>query len=532
MGSTRAPRVRFGVPPKCAEAERRGHQAPRARHETARGNAPGMQRADKFKPRRGGTCIRPTIELCRPFRAWLFGCRFSGALPRAISFCPQGIFTPLDNGESFQKMALSEEQNELLLRHLNGQLGPCDEAKVAGLLRGDAGARAFLRAVAEQAVVVADVERLGQHRPQPATVAAPVFRPWKWAVAVAAAFVLLAAVVIATTPPRHAAKITAILGPCQFIAADGKVRDEVKVGTVLRVGDTIRTRSSSAWVELDLNGGSLMTIAGRSRLRLLNVDGRRGFQLAYGNLWATVAQTAGAKPVSIQTPTATVEAEAAQFDVEAHSSMTIVRVNNGTANVVRLADGEVADVVADHLAVVAISRNRPFAAVRQPEPVNQWNCRLHAGSGAVSGKWLPPDEKNSVRLGAIPLLIGKKTTIFVASFSVQCSSSPPVLIESGSRVRIRGTTRTEGPVYFGITTQRIKGVFFGKYTAKVGAGALGQAGEPWQVEVPLSQFKPEAKHLPDSPAGMELADIWIVSPEENAALEIHSVKFLPREAAL
>jgi len=31
---------------------------------------------------------------------------------------------------------------------------------------------------------------------------------------------------------------------------------------------------------------------------------------------------------------------------------------------------------------------------------------------------------------------------------------------------------------------------------------------------------------------MELADIWIVSPEENAALEIHSVKFLPREAAL
>ena len=93
---------------------------------------------------------------------------------------------------------------------------------------------------------------------------------------------------IATTPPRHTAKVSAILGPCQYIAADGKVRDEVKVGTVLRVGDTIRTRSSSAWVKLDLNGGSLMTIAGRSRLRLLNVDGRRGFQLANGNLWATV----------------------------------------------------------------------------------------------------------------------------------------------------------------------------------------------------------------------------------------------------
>ena len=65
-------------------------------------------------------------------------------------------------------MTLSEEQNELLLRHLNGQLGPDEEVKVADLLRGNAGARAFLRAVAEQAVVVADVERLDQHKPQPA----------------------------------------------------------------------------------------------------------------------------------------------------------------------------------------------------------------------------------------------------------------------------------------------------------------------------------------------------------------------------
>tara|TARA_B100001250_G_scaffold78144_1_gene64132 strand:- start:864 stop:2147 length:1284 start_codon:yes stop_codon:yes gene_type:complete len=424
---------------------------------------------------------------------------------------------------------LSEEQNELLLRHLNGQLGPNEEAKVADLLRGNAEARTFLRAVAEQAVVVADVERLDQHKPQTAKVVTPIFRPLKWAVAAAAAFVLLSAFVIATTPPRHTAKVIAVLGPCQYIAADGKVQDEVKVGTLLRVGDTIRSRSSSAWVKLDLNNGSLMTIAGRSRLRLLNVDGRRGFQLANGNLWATVAQSAGAKPVSIQTPTATVEANGAQFDVEAHSMSSIVRVNSGAANVMRLADGQSLDVVADHQVVVSPRRSRPFALTRQPAPVNEWDCHLIAGSGAVFGKWLQPDEKNSVRLGASPLLIGKKTTVFMASFSVQCSSSPPVLIESGSRVRIRGTTRAEGPIYFGITTQRIKGVFFGKYTAKIEPEALGQAGEPWQIEVPLSQFRPKTKHLPGSPAGMELTDIWVVSREENAELEIHSVKFLPRE---
>jgi len=326
-------------------------------------------------------------------------------------------------------MPLSEEQNELLLRYLDGSLDPSDQAKVAELLRGDTDARAFLRAVAEQAVVVADVERIRQHRPQPARA---VFRPWKWAVAAAAAFVLMAAFVIATTPRRHAAKVSAILGPCQYIAADGKVRDEVKVGTVLRVGDTIRTLSSSAWVKLELNGGSLMTIAGRTQLRLLNVDGRRGFQLAYGNLWATVAQSVGGKAVSIQTPTATVEAKAAQFDVEAHSTTSIVRVNSGTANVVRLADGQAADIVADHQAVASISRKQPFAAARQPEPVNAWNCSMLAGRGAVFGKILPPTAEGRSRLGAGPLLTSKKTTIYAANFSVQCSGSPPVLIEGGS----------------------------------------------------------------------------------------------------
>ena len=142
-------------------------------------------------------------------------------------------------------MASNEEQNELLLRYLDGSLDPSDQAIVGDLLRGDAGARAFLRGVAEQAVVVADVERIDRHKPQPARVVAPEFHPWKWAVAAAAALVFLAAFVIASIPPGHVAKVSAILGPCQYIAADGKVQNEVKAGTVLRVGDTIRTRSSS-----------------------------------------------------------------------------------------------------------------------------------------------------------------------------------------------------------------------------------------------------------------------------------------------
>ena len=115
-------------------------------------------------------------------------------------------------------MASNENQNELLLRYLDGSLDPNDQAMVADLLREDAGARAFLRGVAEQAVVVADVERIDQHKPQPARIVAPEFHPWKWAVAAAAALVLLAAFVIASIPPGHMAKVSAILGPCQSVS--------------------------------------------------------------------------------------------------------------------------------------------------------------------------------------------------------------------------------------------------------------------------------------------------------------------------
>ncbi len=428
-------------------------------------------------------------------------------------------------------MTSSEEENELLMRYLDGRLDPNDQARVAELLRDDAEARAFLRTVAEQAVVVADVQRIGQHKPQSAKIVAPEFRPWKWAVAAVAAFVLLVAFVIATTPPRHVAKVSTIIGPCQYIGADGKVQDELKAGTELKAGDTIRTRSSRAWVELSLDDGSVITVAGRSRLRLLNVQTRRGFQLAYGSLWATVVQRAGSQPISIQTPTATVEATTAQFDLEAHSLMSIVRVNDGSANVVRLADGQAADVIADYQAVVSLSRRQEFAVVSQPEPVNVWNCSLLAGRGAVFGKILPATAKQKSRLGAKPMLIGKKATIYAANFSVQCSRSAPVMIESSSRVRIRGATQTDNPVYFGITTQRIKGGFFGKYICKIDPESQGQASEPWQVEVDLTHFEPVKgmEHLPDLPTGMELTDIWVVSPDESAQLEIHRVEFLPRE---
>ena len=57
-----------------------------------------------------------------------------------------------------------ETQRQLLLRYLDGQLKPAEEEQVVELLRIDVEAREFLRDVAEQAVVVADLERASERR--------------------------------------------------------------------------------------------------------------------------------------------------------------------------------------------------------------------------------------------------------------------------------------------------------------------------------------------------------------------------------
>ncbi|MHA2315363.1 MAG: hypothetical protein ACXACF_08825, partial [Candidatus Hermodarchaeia archaeon] len=105
----------------------------------------------------------------------------------------------------------AESYQELLLRYLDGNLLPEEEAQVADLLRRDPQAREFLRAVAEQAVTAADMERIevrqrgeldarqdwaGNRREILTGIRRPRVRlaRWPWAVAAAAVVAFFASV--------------------------------------------------------------------------------------------------------------------------------------------------------------------------------------------------------------------------------------------------------------------------------------------------------------------------------------------------
>ena len=57
-------------------------------------------------------------------------------------------------------MNVNDSQRELLLKYLDGHLQPGEDKPLHELLASNAAARDFLREIAEQAVMVADIERM------------------------------------------------------------------------------------------------------------------------------------------------------------------------------------------------------------------------------------------------------------------------------------------------------------------------------------------------------------------------------------
>jgi anti-sigma factor RsiW len=173
----------------------------------------------------------------------------------------------------------AESYHELLLRYLDGNLPPEEEAQVADLLRRDPEARVFLREVAEQAVTVADLERVEESRRRELgarhdgagnrhnvlrRIEGPrnPFARWPWALAVAALIALMANLyfLLANVDPEIV-RITELSGSVQWTGDGGRVVHDIEVGSSLR-GGTLESLSAHSWSTLAFRDGSTLTISG------------------------------------------------------------------------------------------------------------------------------------------------------------------------------------------------------------------------------------------------------------------------------
>ena len=439
-----------------------------------------------------------------------------------------------------------DSPHELLLRYLDGRVTPEERLRAVELLRIDPEARAFLRTVSEQAVMVADLERIAAGREEalhPREVVAkqehkivPVeFRAWPWRVAAAAAIIVLLAAFafqFRRADQPGVARVSKVTGSSQYFGSKGKIENALTTGTSLGAGDTLETRSCDAWIELRLRDGSTLTIAGNATLRLLDGEaGGKWFELSQGSLWANPAAGTPGDPVLIQTPTMTVEVRGAQFNIQTSPTKSIVRVNEGSARVKKNLDGSTVAVAKGQQVATALGWKEPLAVKSQPAPIDYWACDLGQVPEVILGRWLPPTDQQRARLGAEPLLwpISERDSMMICAVALAAwkSSEHPVVLHADSKLRFRGRTERAQSVRFGFSAQKLRGVFAGKFEVDVSPASLGAAGETWEVELPLANFRPLHPQLAASPDGLELTDVYALTVKEDAGLEINHIELVP-----
>ena len=439
----------------------------------------------------------------------------------------------------------NKAQYELLLRHLDDRLTQAERLRVVELLRTDPAARAFLREVAEQAVMVADLERIAAGRqeafhPRPLRsadqgrkVVPAGFRAWQWGLTAMIALLAVVASVAAfqllpITKPEIV-RVSKVTGSSQYFGSNGKTETTLSTGVSLGAGDTLETRSCDAWIELTLRDGSTITIAGHSTLRILDPEaGRKRFKLLQGNLWGCPAPGPAVEPVLVSTPTVAAEMLGAQFDIQTSPTETMLRINEGSARVRQNVDGSEIKVPKGHQVAASLSRKEPLSVTSQPRSINYWACDLEQVPEVILGKWLPPKGNERAGLGAEPLLwpiAGRDPVmLYAVALAAWKTSDRPVLLQSDSRFRFRGRTERAQTVRFGFSAQKMRGVFAGKFEVDVQPASLGPVGKTWEVELPLGDFRPLHPQLASSPDGLELTDVYALTIQEDAGLEITHVE--------
>ena len=359
----------------------------------------------------------------------------------------------------------------------------------------------------------------------------PSIRIAKWLAAVAACiFLLVGAYLLAPRTGSEIATITKSNGIVRWTGDGGQVLSNLEAGNPLH-GGTLESLSEDSWAEFTFHDGSVVTLSGRSTLTISETH-QKELHLREGNMSADVAPQRGGRPMLINTPTAKLEILGTRFDIEAAMSSTTLHVNEGQVRVTRLADGKIVKVGADQQVVASASGLTEFKATRRPPAVSSWQSSLPADAGY--GKWVPDLSDEEGYLQTAPMLLSYQkdpVTLYVASLPVSRNSAAPVVLDADGKFRIRGHIKTTTDIYFGLTTKHVKGGFAGKYVGVRRSVPVQKEDEHLEIELHVTEFRPQEKEFADLPIGLELLNCWCFTHDADAELSITSVELLPAGAS-
>jgi len=439
-------------------------------------------------------------------------------------------------------------QIEKLMRFLDGTCSESEEQAVNEWLKTDAAARQLLSDLCEQAVSVADLERThvaaqgGSARFQNVADVPKINktssskRIGKLPMAFGAAAVLLVVGVWVKgmIDPPSSSPILSISGSnsaCQILTRFGQLDTQLEHGRFIEPGETLESQCSDSFLKIKVGHHSDITMAGYAYLRQMEQeDGDPLLNFPYGTLWAEIEPETLFKTIRIQTSSAVFEFRKAQFDLQTKRGYSRLRMNEGEALVTRLLDQSSLTIRKGQMIEVTAG-DKPLMILDQPRHVQQLHFHQLKGPDILLGETRASLVPGFADIQAVPLPweVSRKKYImlYAAAFSVSRSSANPVMLQPGSRIQYRFSYDQQISVRFGFSTQRMQGVFAGKYETDVSPEQMTVNGDTYQVDLSLNDFRPLQANQAASPEGLEINDIYALTIQEDAGLRIHWIEIFP-----
>ncbi len=461
-------------------------------------------------------------------------------------------------------MNQSNDWEELIDRHLHGELEESGKERLAELLDTNAAARQqFVEQVqwdTEFAEAVRESDQVDQDAGVLAAIRAdtdhqlsskPAFLRLMLAVAATIIVVLSAGLIYQLASPESEladagkltterpvsesiARITGLSGSLIWTGDRGQIVRAVKEGMEL-AGGTIEGMAPDSWFELQFKDGSAVMISGTSMLTFSDL-GQKELRLKVGIFSANVVPQPAGKPMLIHTPSTLLKVLGTQFDVEASQASTMLTVAEGEVRVRRLSDGREVDVPARHRVIA--EGGGDLTAQLVPESVDHWKSQLQLRPGSY-GKWLPATEQRAAAQKAIPLVPPENpdTTLYLLGIPVSRTDGPPVVVRSDSKFVVRGRLNKPASVHFGIAVSDASNEFAGKFRGDLtNKQPLSQPDEDGRFEVvyQVSDFsldpcvRDRKEELATTPHDLVLNGIWVFTHTDTpSGLEVSEVELIP-----
>ena len=160
---------------------------------------------------------------------------------------------------------------------------------------------------------------------------------------------------------------------------------------VLDAGDELETLDPESFALVEFGDGTLLAVAGESKLACLSKENQKRVALSAGNLMAQVAPQPESFPMLIRTPVAEAEVLGTKLSLFTDADLTEVAVQEGRVLFRRLADGQAVDVQGGQCAVARA--NADLAARPIDETPTVWEEDFDTGlpNGWKTGMWIRPE---------------------------------------------------------------------------------------------------------------------------------------------